>query len=152
MSMCPAGLSHSDHHSALMAPFYRGFQASLSLDTDDVTAVLVRGLPLCCEDTSPMIGYFILMVQALYGTGQDGDIGGGDVDNGLGSLGGARARGGKSLDNTELCGDTASIDAVLATEQGDTFVFNGGADTHITSTVYSWQRTLIRRQLLAADG
>ena len=99
-----------------------------------------------------MIGYFILMVQALYGTGQDGDIGGGDVDNGLGSLGGARARGGKSLDNTELCGDTASIDAVLATEQGDTFVFNGGADTHITSTVYSWQRTLIRRQLLAADG
>ena len=39
--MCPAGLSHSDHHSALMAPFYRGFQASLSLDTDDVTAVQV---------------------------------------------------------------------------------------------------------------
>ena len=92
------------------------------------------------------------MVQALYGTGQDEDIGGGDIDNGLGSLGGARARGGKSLDNTELCGDTASIDAVLATEQGDTFVFKGAADTHITSTVYSWQRTLIRRQLLAADG
>ena len=73
-------------------------------------------------------------MQALYGTGQGADIGGGDVDNGLGSLGGgaASARGGKSVDNTELCGDTASIDAVLATEDGDTFVFKGGAETHST--------------------
>ena len=71
-------------------------------------------------------------MQALYGTGQGADIGGGDVDNGLGSLGGgaASARGGKSVDNTELCGDTASIDAVLATEDGDTFVFKGGKETH----------------------
>ena len=76
------------------------------------------------------------MVQALYGTGQDEDIGGGDIDNGLGSLGGVRARAGKRLDNTELCGDTASIDAVLATEQGDTFVFKGAADTHY---IYSLQ-------------
>ena len=132
MNMFPAGLSHSDQHSALMAPFYRGFQASLSLDTDDITAVQVGHRPLCLGDTRIMIGYFIQMVQALYGTGQGEDIGGGDVDNALGSLGGgaARARGGKSVDNTELCRDTASIDAVLATEDGDTFVFKGGKETH----------------------
>ena len=33
------GLSHSDQHGALMAPFYRGFQNMISLDRDDVTAV-----------------------------------------------------------------------------------------------------------------
>ena len=33
------GLSHSDQHGALMAPFYRGFQHMISLDSDDVTAV-----------------------------------------------------------------------------------------------------------------
>ena len=49
--MCPAGLSHSDHHSALMAPFYRGFQASLSLDTDDVTAVQVSRTSLSAVRT-----------------------------------------------------------------------------------------------------
>ena len=47
MNMRRAGLSHSDQHSALMAPFYRGFQASLSLDTDDITAVQVSHLTLC---------------------------------------------------------------------------------------------------------
>ena len=137
MNMRRPGLSHSDQHSALMAPFYRGFQAGLSLDTDDITAVQVSHPPLCLGDTSPIIGYFILLVQALYGTGQAEDIGGADINNSLGSLGGgaARARGGKSVDNKELCRDTASIDAVLATEDGDTFVFKGGAETHSTSTL-----------------
>ena len=132
--MFPAGLSHSDQHSALMAPFYRGFQASLSLDTDDITAVQVSYLTLCF---SPMTDYFILLVQALYGTGQGEDIGGGDINNSLGSLGGgsAMARGGKSVDNTELCRDTTSIDAVLATEDGDTFVFKGGAETQLATNL-----------------
>ncbi|XP_046552154.1 matrix metalloproteinase-16-like [Haliotis rubra] len=33
------GLAHSDVSSALMAPFYRGFQRSFSLDPDDVAAI-----------------------------------------------------------------------------------------------------------------
>lgn len=35
------GLSHSDVKSALMAPFYSGYQAHLSLDNDDITAIQV---------------------------------------------------------------------------------------------------------------
>lgn len=33
------GLSHSDVNSALMAPFYRGFQRYFKLDDDDVSAI-----------------------------------------------------------------------------------------------------------------
>ncbi|KAK7081846.1 putative peptidoglycan binding domain [Halocaridina rubra] len=33
------GLSHSDVQSALMAPFYRGYQSSFKLDKDDETAI-----------------------------------------------------------------------------------------------------------------
>ena len=33
------GLSHSDISSALMAPFYRGFQPEITLERDDVVAV-----------------------------------------------------------------------------------------------------------------
>jgi len=33
------GLSHSDQFSALMAPFYRGYQSSLVLERDDVRAI-----------------------------------------------------------------------------------------------------------------
>lgn len=33
------GLSHSDVRSALMAPFYRGYQSSFELDEDDIQAI-----------------------------------------------------------------------------------------------------------------
>ena len=33
------GLSHSDKSNALMAPFYRGFEAKVRLDTDDINAI-----------------------------------------------------------------------------------------------------------------
>jgi len=33
------GLSHSDVRAALMAPFYRGYESSFQLDTDDITAI-----------------------------------------------------------------------------------------------------------------
>ena len=46
------GLSHSDQPAALMAPFYRGYQARVTLDQDDITAV-----------------------QALYGEKQPGPLG-----------------------------------------------------------------------------
>lgn len=36
------GLSHSDIRSALMAPFYRGYEPSFELDEDDVEAIQVN--------------------------------------------------------------------------------------------------------------
>jgi len=36
------GLSHSDVRSALMAPFYRGYNPSFNLDSDDVEAIQVE--------------------------------------------------------------------------------------------------------------
>lgn len=36
------GLSHSDMRSALMAPFYRGYEPSFELDDDDVEAIQVN--------------------------------------------------------------------------------------------------------------
>ncbi len=36
------GLSHSDVRSALMAPFYRGYESSFQLDTDDIVAIQVK--------------------------------------------------------------------------------------------------------------
>lgn len=35
------GLSHSDVRSALMAPFYRGYDPSFNLDSDDIEAIQV---------------------------------------------------------------------------------------------------------------
>ena len=33
------GLSHSDVKSALMAPFYRGYEANIRLDEDDIKGI-----------------------------------------------------------------------------------------------------------------
>ena len=33
------GLSHSDVRSALMAPFYKGWEPNLKLDRDDIDAI-----------------------------------------------------------------------------------------------------------------
>ena len=35
------GLSHSDVRSALMAPFYRGYDAYFQLDSDDIEGIQV---------------------------------------------------------------------------------------------------------------
>lgn len=36
------GLSHTSIKSALMAPFYRGYQPTVTLDTDDIEGIQVR--------------------------------------------------------------------------------------------------------------
>lgn len=36
------GLSHSDVRSALMAPFYRGYQPYFQLDEDDIQGIQVK--------------------------------------------------------------------------------------------------------------
>ena len=33
------GLAHSNHNKALMSPFYRGYQANVTLDKDDIIAI-----------------------------------------------------------------------------------------------------------------
>ena len=38
------GLSHSDVRSALMAPFYRGYDPTFELDSDDMDAIQVKHL------------------------------------------------------------------------------------------------------------
>ena len=95
------GLSHSDQHGAVMAPFYRGFQNMVSLDSDDVTAV-----------------------QALYGASDDSDDS--ESDNEISDV--PHPRSGKSLgDNRLLCQPTTSpsslIDSMVSLEVGLTFVF-----------------------------
>lgn len=38
------GLSHSDVRSALMAPFYRGYDPAFQLDQDDIQGIQVKQL------------------------------------------------------------------------------------------------------------
>jgi matrix metalloproteinase-14 (membrane-inserted) len=51
------GLSHSDQHRAMMAPFYRGYNAQLALDADDITAIQLlygKKSPEMLKPTSPI--------------------------------------------------------------------------------------------------
>lgn len=50
------GLSHSDVKSALMAPFYRGYDPHFILDQDDVSAIQVRPKKLTFSITSYIRG------------------------------------------------------------------------------------------------
>ena len=52
------GLSHSDTKSALMAPFYRGFEKKVQLNKDDISAIQVI-TPLLLKNTLsiPMATY-----------------------------------------------------------------------------------------------
>lgn len=49
------GLSHSDVRSALMAPFYRGYNPSFTLDSDDVEAIQVEH-----ENNYPSYNYIVI--------------------------------------------------------------------------------------------
>lgn len=100
------GLSHSNVRSALMAPFYRGYEENISLDDDDV-----RG------------------IQALYGDGGDDD----DQDTRPSSVGvrtsaftprpvtSAPRPQTPSYDNTELC--TGNLDTIITVKNDSTYAF-----------------------------
>ena len=90
------GLSHSDHHEALMAPFYRGFQHKITLASDDVIAV-----------------------QALYGAREDID----DFDDDSDATNSIDSRQEKSFVNNELLCRNSSIDSLVSLQDGTTFVF-----------------------------
>ena len=98
------GLSHSDVRSALMAPFYRGFEPNLKLHKDDITAI-----------------------QALYGKKvprpEPPSSGEGGNNNNNGN-GGGRPGGGNGRDNAELCRGRG-VDTIFQVKNGDFFVFKG---------------------------
>uniref|UniRef100_A0A0A9Z365 Matrix metalloproteinase-14 n=2 Tax=Lygus hesperus TaxID=30085 RepID=A0A0A9Z365_LYGHE len=90
------GLSHSDIRSALMAPFYRGYQSSFELDEDDVEAI-----------------------QALYGQKPYKDPSGG----GKKTTTEAPVEPGDEED-AELCND-ATVDTLFSSADGVTYAFKG---------------------------
>ena len=98
------GLSHSDQFSALMAPFYRGYQSKVKLDEDDVEAI-----------------------QALYGknSGAKKKPASSQI---LFPTSTAKSqftrRTGRGERGKELC-TNSSMDSILTTMRGDTFTFRG---------------------------
>ncbi|CAO1439363.1 unnamed protein product [Diamesa hyperborea] len=97
------GLSHSDVRSALMAPFYRGYDPVFRLDSDDIQGI-----------------------QALYGRKSSG--GGGTTGSGGKAGSGPSAKTTKAptvlRDDDALCKDS-KIDAIFNTADGSTFALKG---------------------------
>ncbi|KAG8238011.1 hypothetical protein J437_LFUL015289 [Ladona fulva] len=92
------GLSHSDVKSALMAPFYRGYNPVFNLDSDDIAAI-----------------------QELYGKKKTTKGGGGSS-----SAGGKKPEPDEPStgEDVELCTD-ASVDTMFNSAEGVTYAFKG---------------------------
>lgn len=108
------GLSHSDVRSALMAPFYRGYEKDISLDQDDIAGI-----------------------QALYGDGESStrpSVGVG-VRTGIVTTTTSRPttrRPGPSYDNTELC--KGNLDTIVTVKNDSTYAFYGNKYWKLTDT------------------
>ncbi|XP_013195413.2 matrix metalloproteinase-14 isoform X1 [Amyelois transitella] len=89
------GLSHSDVRSALMAPFYRGYDPAFQLDQDDIQGI-----------------------QALYGRKTQTDIGGGAAPAP------APNTPRPSAEDPALCADS-KFDTIFNGADGSTFIFKG---------------------------
>ena len=90
------GLSHSDDSSALMAPFYKGYQPDVKLEKDDIKAI-----------------------QALYGKSKGNKPSKPSTPTRPSSSGG-----GGSGNNKKLCSDPR-VDAMFSTADGSYYVFKG---------------------------
>ncbi|XP_025830615.1 matrix metalloproteinase-14 isoform X3 [Agrilus planipennis] len=91
------GLSHSDVRSALMAPFYRGYDPAFSLDIDDIEGI-----------------------QSLYGEKTDKTDN--DDSDGGESVGKPTAM--TPTEDKELCNDPR-IDTIFNSADGETYAFKG---------------------------
>ncbi|GBP21371.1 Matrix metalloproteinase-14 [Eumeta japonica] len=91
------GLSHSDVRTALMAPFYRGYDPTFQLDPDDIQGI-----------------------QALYGRKTQTDIGGAAP---VPSVPRATTQQ-PSAEDAALCSDP-SFDTIFNSADGATFIFKG---------------------------
>ena len=109
------GLSHSDVRSALMAPFYRGYEENISLDQDDIAGI-----------------------QALYGDGESSTRpSANDIGARAGSLPPTTARTTtrrpqQSFDNTELC--RGNLDTIVTAKDDSTYAFSGNRYWKLTDT------------------
>lgn len=97
------GLSHSDVRSALMAPFYRGYEPSFTLDVDDIQGI-----------------------QALYGkkTRYEDNGSGGSAPRPKPGRTEAPPTSPSGGEDAVLCKD-AKIDTIFNSKDGETFVFKG---------------------------
>ncbi|CAG9783046.1 unnamed protein product [Diatraea saccharalis] len=93
------GLSHSDVRSALMAPFYRGYDPAFQLDQDDIQGI-----------------------QALYGHKTQTDIGGG-IAPGV-PVPPRVTTPQPSAEDPALCADS-KFDTIFNSADGGTFIFKG---------------------------
>lgn len=120
------GLSHSDVRSALMAPFYRGFDPVFRLDSDDIQVsggLFSHFSPIfwhCKGSKWDNAHTFIQGIQALYGrkttTGFDSDSGSQPRP--------AFPRPSRPTEDNELCSDP-KVDAMFNTADGNTYAFKG---------------------------
>ncbi|XP_011311133.1 matrix metalloproteinase-14 isoform X2 [Fopius arisanus] len=97
------GLSHSDIKSALMAPFYRGYDPDFVLDSDDIQGI-----------------------QALYGT-RTSKIGGTDTNVHHRTTASPTGE-----EDQELCSDP-KVDTMFNSADGNTYVFKGDHYWKLTS-------------------
>lgn len=116
------GLSHSDVRSSLMAPFYRGYDPTFQLDSDDIEGI-----------------------QALYGKKKESTPpfppgGGGDDEDDIDDDDNTGAGSGKPTStlpppidgDSQLCSD-ASFDTIFSSKNGTTYVFKGANYWKLTS-------------------
>lgn len=117
------GLSHSDMRSALMAPFYRGYQPDFELDEDDIIAI-----------------------QTLYGKpGKDSPAKPTHPKNEPPESSGDE-------DNAELCND-ATVDTLFNSADGDTYVFKGDHYWKLTrESIASGYPKLISKSWIGLPG
>ena len=98
------GLSHSDQYRALMAPFYRGYQSEVRLDSDDITAIQALYGKKTDKTAKPSITPQIAF-PSVTSIGPRTTVGDGDNEE-------------------DLCTDS-SVDSMLTTLDDSTFAFKG---------------------------
>jgi len=105
------GLSHSNDRSALMAPFYRGYERNVSLSKDDIEGI-----------------------EALYGE-KDSTSREKSTTPGIGLRGGFKPSTTTEapINNRELC-DKAKIDTMVTLQNDTTFAFKGNKYWKLTDT------------------
>jgi len=112
------GLSHSDVKSALMAPFYRGYEKVVKLDPDDIRGIqelygqkLVQGSNNDRNNPSrPRIKPSSLF--PIPGSRDNSDV----------------------VNNTALCSRGAKLDTIVTVNTGQTFAFSGANYWLLTQT------------------
>ena len=101
------GLSHSDVSSAVMAPFYKGWEPNFKLDQDDIEAI-----------------------QALYGVKVSKPTPGTSTTPSLGPTPATSA--GTEFTGSGLCSDS-SFDTIFRSSDGNTYVFRADKYWRLTA-------------------